>query len=281
MCVPTIVGPDPEGHPVLELQESRHPCVAELLEQAGGTFVPNDVSVGGAQTCLLLTGPNMGGKSTLLRQTCVAVIMAQIGCYVPAAACTLTPVDRIFTRLGASDRIMAGQSTFFVELDETATVLHHATPTSLVILDELGRGTSTFDGTAIAHAVVERLCADDLRCRIMFATHYHSLVQECEELSYVKTGHMSYFAENDTDVTFLYKLVGGIADSHGMNVARLAKLPEEIINEGQQQSAAFQRNFAAQQILADLQDVLDNEGASNGKEALETIWARAQKLLKE
>ncbi|GBG29293.1 DNA mismatch repair protein Msh6 [Hondaea fermentalgiana] len=285
MCVPEIVGPDANGRAILELTEARHPCVAELLERAGTSFVPNDIAVGGAQSCLLLTGPNMGGKSTLLRQTCIAVIMAQIGCYVPAAQCRLTPADRIFTRLGASDRIMSGQSTFFVELDETATVLHHATPTSLVILDELGRGTSTFDGTAIAEAVVERLCAVDLRCRTMFATHYHSLVQDCQEFPWVKTGHMSYFADSDKDVTFLYKLVSGIADSHGMNVARLAKLPEAIIEEAHQQSGAFQRNFAAQQILASLQDLANAtpDAKTPDGETLDAkllqIWNRAQRLL--
>lgn len=138
--------------------------------------------------------------------------MAQIGCYVPADACALTPVDRVFTRIGASDRILSGQSTFFVELDETATVLHAATEHSLVILDELGRGTSTFDGAAIAYAVVKKMCEPHLSCRTLFATHYHALVQEFRESLQVQLGHMSCFADTANEakrVTFLYKLADG------------------------------------------------------------------------
>ena len=171
----------------------RHPTVEAALKD--GSFIPNGTTLGvpdsseggGARAneaaaaavapLLLLSGPNMGGKSTLLRQNCVLAIMAQMGCFVPADSLELTPVDRIFTRLGASDRILQGQSTFFVELAETATILHEATADSLVILDELGRGTSTFDGTAIADAVVRHV-ASRLKCRTMFATHYHSLVED-------------------------------------------------------------------------------------------------------
>ena len=216
--------------------------MAAALEAAGtgSSFVPNSVALGGTAAaagganCILLTGSNAGGKSTLLRQTCIATIMAQIGCHVPAKACQLTPVDRIFTRVGASDRIMQGESTFYVELAETATILHNATPNSLVILDELGRGTSTFDGTAIAYAVVRKLCAPELACRMMFATHYHSLVHEFESSPLVSVQHMKCFveagahvpsthanngAQGDADVdddddavphvTFLYKLTPG------------------------------------------------------------------------
>ena len=138
----------------------------------------------------------MGGKSTILRQTCLISVMAQLGCFVPAASCRMTPVDRIFTRIGASDKILSGQSTFFVELAETAMILHHATKHSLVILDELGRGTSTFDGTAIAHAVAEHLVSKS-RCRTMFATHYHSLVEEWSFDPRVELGHMSCLVDAD------------------------------------------------------------------------------------
>lgn len=139
-------------------------------------------------------------------------MLAQIGCYVPAKSCSLSPVDRIFTRIGASDRILSGQSTFFVELDETATILQHATKRSLVILDELGRGTSTFDGAAIAFAVIKKLCEKDLSCRTLFATHYHALVQEFQKSDKVELGHMACFADKDKAVdrvTFLYKLASG------------------------------------------------------------------------
>ncbi|CAN0061706.1 unnamed protein product, partial [Hapterophycus canaliculatus] len=188
----------------IRFKNARHPCLFQTYQ--GGEYIPNDATLGtpppeitddatGAPNMLLLTGPNMGGKSTLLRQTCLVAILAQardpkVGCFVPADEAQLTPLDRIFTRVGASDRILAGHSTFFVELSETANILHHATSRSLVILDELGRGTSTFDGTAIAHAVAHYL-VKSAKCLAMFATHYHSLVEDWGQHSEVALGHMS------------------------------------------------------------------------------------------
>lgn len=196
---------DDANGPVLELRQGRHPC---LVLPPGQDPIPNDTVLGTEDNparLLLLTGPNMGGKSTLLRQTCIAAIMAQVGCYVPADGLRLSPIDRVFTRLGASDRILAGQSTFFVELSEASTVLHHATAKSLVILDELGRGTATFDGTAIAHAVVSHLVHNS-SCRALFATHYHSLCDDwAVHPELVSLGHMACMVENDgRDITFLY-----------------------------------------------------------------------------
>lgn len=162
--------------------------------------------------CVLVTGPNMGGKSTLLRQACLSVILAQLGAYVPASRMTLTPVDRVFTRVGASDRILAGQSTFYVELAETSAILHQATTASLVILDELGRGTSTFDGNAIAYAVTRHL-VDVVGCRTLFATHYHTLTDDFAVHAGVALGHMGCLVEERADgtssVTFLYKYQDG------------------------------------------------------------------------
>ena len=158
----------------------RHPCVENLMadnKSSTKAFVPNDVTMSGQATNLLITGPNMGGKSTLLRQTCIAAIMAQLGCYVAADECKMTVVDRVFTRLGASDRILENKSTFFVELEETKAILDLATPNSLVIMDELGRGTSTFDGYSIAHSVLTYICGS-VKCRTMFTTHYHMLVED-------------------------------------------------------------------------------------------------------
>lgn len=213
MCIPEILDASDCEYPIFEAEDSRHPVVEAALEKQGQSFIPNSISLGNrAQSCLLLTGPNMGGKSTLLRQTCIISIMAQIGCFVPAKSCRMTPVDRIFTRIGASDRIMSGQSTFYVELDETSTILHGASKHSLIILDELGRGTSTFDGTAIAYAVVKKLCEEQLRCRTLFATHYHTLVQDFASSKAVKLAHMACFADSDESVgsvTFLYKLESG------------------------------------------------------------------------
>jgi DNA mismatch repair protein MSH6 len=211
---------------------------------------------------LLLTGPNMGGKSTLLRQTCLIIILAQLGCRVPADSCEMTPVDRIFTRVGASDRILAGQSTFFVELAETSLILKAATEDSLCILDELGRGTATFDGTAIAHAVVNHLVSK-IHCRTLFATHYHLLVEDWEIDPRVKLGHMDCFVHNSEEelqhhqqqqqqnnhqknedqqeVTFLYKLCDGSSPkSYGINVAKLAGMPSSVIELAIQQSKEFE-----------------------------------------
>ncbi|GMF49292.1 unnamed protein product [Phytophthora fragariaefolia] len=233
------------GIPFIDIEEGVHPCVAATY--GSGDFIPNDASLGidGKGQMVLLSGPNMGGKSTLLRQTCVLTLMAQIGSFVPAAKCRLSPVDRIFTRIGASDRILAGQSTLYVELAETATILNHATSHSLVILDELGRGTSTFDGTAIAYSVVEHLLSD-IQCRTMFATHYHSLVEEYVGNDKVSLGHMGCIVdpENDRKVTFLYKLEDGMCPkSYGINVAMLAKLPDEVIECAARKSEQFERSL--------------------------------------
>ena len=157
MCRPQFISEETkDGKAYIELRGMIHPCVTLTGQK---NFIPNDTIIdpSNGQNLLLVTGPNMGGKSTLLRQTCIAVLLAQSGCYVPATKCVMTPIDRIFTRIGASDRILEGKSTFFVEMEETKNVLQWATPRSLAILDELGRGTSTFDGYAIAHAVMKFL----------------------------------------------------------------------------------------------------------------------------
>ena len=231
-----------------------------LIHSGDGDYIPNDLHLGGMTTSstnsvdflprtLLLTGPNMGGKSTLLRQTCLIVILAQLGCKVPADNCVLSPVDRIFTRVGATDRILSGQSTFFVELAETSTILKHATEDSLCILDELGRGTATFDGTAIAHAVVDYIVSQ-LRCRTLFATHYHLLIQDWEMDPRIRLGHMDCMvlsgndgsdSKENEEVTFLYKLCDGASPkSYGINVARLAGMPASLITLALQQSQAFE-----------------------------------------
>jgi len=159
----------------------RHPCVQSVMgDSSSKKFIPNDLALGQPHT-LLITGPNMGGKSTLLRQTCLAAIMAQIGCFVAAESCRMTTVDRVFTRIGASDRILENKSTFFVELEETKAICELATPSSLVIMDELGRGTSTFDGYSIAHSVLSYLIKR-VSCRTLFTTHYHMLVDDFRDL---------------------------------------------------------------------------------------------------
>uniref|UniRef100_A0A3P9H107 DNA mismatch repair protein n=1 Tax=Oryzias latipes TaxID=8090 RepID=A0A3P9H107_ORYLA len=253
--------------PFINLVGSRHPCVTKTF--FGDDFIPNDIYIGcpgngdgleeeGCASFVLVTGPNMGGKSTLMRQCGLVVILAQLGCYVPAESFRFTPVDRVFTRLGASDRIMAGESTFFVELSETASILHHATKHSLVLLDELGRGTATYDGTAIASAVVKEL-AEKVCCRTLFSTHYHSLVEDYANNPAVRLGHMACMVENECEdpsqetITFLYKFISGACPkSYGFNAARLANLPEEVIQSGHKKAREFERSTVSLRLFKKL-----------------------------
>ncbi|KFH66766.1 DNA mismatch repair protein MSH6 [Podila verticillata NRRL 6337] len=224
---------------VLELEGLRHPCV---IPGIATDFIPNDTVLGGeSPNLILLTGPNMGGKSTLLRQTCVAIIMAQLGCYVPAEKCRLTPFDRVFTRIGANDNILAGQSTFMVELSETSKILAEATERSMVILDELGRGTSTFDGYAIAYSVLHEL-STRIGCLGLFSTHYGTLTTEFERDPNVALKHMACQVDQvNREVTFLYKLVEGVCEkSYGMNVAHMAGVPQTIVERAEEMAQAFE-----------------------------------------
>ncbi|HCA56720.1 MAG TPA: DNA mismatch repair protein MutS [Blastocatellia bacterium] len=212
----------------IEIKNGRHPVVESFVE---GSFVPNDVYLNNATDRLLvITGANMGGKSTLLRQVALIQVLAQIGSFVPATSARLPIVDRIWTRVGASDDLASGRSTFMVEMTETATILNNATPRSLVILDEIGRGTSTFDGLAIAWSVAEYLHnSPDHSAKTLFATHYHELAELAEHLPGAKNYQISAI-ERDGEVVFLHKLTPGQASkSYGIAVARLAGLPAEVI----------------------------------------------------
>jgi DNA mismatch repair protein MutS len=212
----------------------RHPVIEELLRQRGERFVPNDLFFEPArQQLLLITGPNMGGKSTYLRQAALIVLMAQIGCFVPARQAKLPVIDRIFTRIGASDNLARGRSTFLVEMSEVAAILNHATPASLVLLDEVGRGTATFDGLSIAWAVVEHL-QKHTRARTLFATHYHELTELADLLPGVKNVHVSV-KETPNEIIFLRRVEPGSADkSYGIEVARLAGLPRSVIERARE-----------------------------------------------
>ncbi len=212
----------------------RHPVIEQLLTQRGERFVPNDLYLHPAsQQILLITGPNMGGKSTYLRQAALIVLMAQMGSYVPAEQARLPVIDRIFTRIGASDNLARGRSTFLVEMSEVAAILNTATPASLVLLDEVGRGTATFDGLSIAWAVVEHLQAHT-RARTLFATHYHELTELAELLPGVKNVHVSV-KEAGHDIVFLRRVEPGSADkSYGIEVARLAGLPRTVIERARE-----------------------------------------------
>jgi DNA mismatch repair protein MutS len=212
----------------------RHPVIEELLRQKGERFVPNDLCFEpGRQQLLLITGPNMGGKSTYLRQAALIILMAQMGSFVPAHSAKLPVTDRIFTRIGASDNLARGRSTFLVEMSEVAAILHHATPASLVLLDEVGRGTATFDGLSIAWAVVEHL-QKHTRARTLFATHYHELTELAELLPAVKNVHVSV-KETPNEIIFLRRVEPGSADkSYGIEVARLAGLPKSVIERARE-----------------------------------------------
>ena len=213
---------------VLEIHEGRHPVVEQSL--SGERFVPNDVIYESGERVRIITGPNMSGKSTLIRQVALITLLAQIGSFVPAAAARLGLVDRIFTRIGAQDEIHAGQSTFMVEMVETANILHHATPRSLLILDEIGRGTSTYDGVSIAWAVVEYIHNHPrLRAKTLFATHYHELTQLADLLPGIRNYNVAV-SEADGQVVFLHKIVPGGADrSYGIHVGQLAGLPHPVV----------------------------------------------------
>ena len=216
------------------IRDGRHPVVEQLFTQEG--FVPNDTLLNCDDEQLhIITGPNMSGKSTYLRQTALIVLMAQIGCFVPAAAAKIGLVDRIFTRVGASDNLVMGQSTFLVEMNETANILNNATRNSLVIFDEVGRGTSTFDGLSIAWAVSEYLLDEKrMGAKTLFATHYHELVELASKYKRAKNYNVAVH-EDGQKVTFLRKVVPGGADqSYGIHVARLAGLPQAVIARAQQ-----------------------------------------------
>ncbi|MGA9142944.1 MAG: hypothetical protein WB007_04225, partial [Candidatus Acidiferrales bacterium] len=212
----------------------RHPVIEKLLEERGERFVPNDLYLDDeSQFLLIITGPNMGGKSTYLRQAALISILAQMGSFVPAAQAKLPVLDRVFTRIGASDNLARGRSTFLVEMSEVAAILNTATSASLVLLDEVGRGTSTFDGLSIAWAVVEALHAG-ARPKTLFATHYHELTELETLLAGVKNVHVSV-QEAGSEIVFLRRVEPGSADkSYGIEVARLAGLPNAVIRRARE-----------------------------------------------
>jgi DNA mismatch repair protein MutS len=223
--------PELADAPVLDLRQCRHPVVEQRIP--AGKFIPNDILFDERQRVMLVTGPNMAGKSTILRQVGLAVVLAQSGCFVPARSARIGVVDRVFTRVGASDNVALGQSTFMVEMSETSAILHAATPRSLVLLDEIGRGTATYDGVAIAWAVTEHL-HDRVGCLTMFATHYHELTQLTEELAHARNCNVAV-REEAHDIIFLYRLEAGGADrSYGIHVGRLAGLPPEVVERARE-----------------------------------------------
>ncbi len=257
--------PDVHDGVELDIEDGRHPVVERMLA-AGEPFIPNSVRLDSeTEQILIITGPNMAGKSVVLRQTGLIVLLAQVGSFVPATRARIGIVDRIFTRVGASDHLAAGESTFLVEMNETANILNNATPRSLILLDEVGRGTSTFDGLSIAWALVEYLHErPDVAARTLFATHYHELNELAARLGRIRN-YQIQVQEHDGKVIFLRKLVPGGADhSYGIEVARMAGLPEPIITRAQ----AILRHLESQHL------VVEGAGNDGGVEGGDGVQAR-------
>jgi DNA mismatch repair protein MutS len=225
----------------LVIHVGKHPVLAETL---GAEFVPNDIELGEKSgDVLVITGPNMSGKSTYIRQVALLVLMAQAGSFIPAESAEIGLVDRIFTRVGASDELVRGQSTFMVEMTETANIINNATGKSLVVLDEVGRGTSTYDGLALAWAITEHI-ANKLKCRTLFATHYHELTELAELFANVKNCNVAVREWMD-EVVFLHKILpGGTDKSYGIHVAKLAGVPKPILERSKEILEELENTFA-------------------------------------
>ena len=278
----------------IEIREGRHLVVESQVDD----FIPNDASLTRSRQLLLITGPNMGGKSTYMRQVAQIALLAYCGSFVPAKSATLGPIDRIFTRIGASDDLAGGRSTFMVEMTEAASILNNATPKSLVLVDEIGRGTSTFDGLALAYAIARHL-AEQVRCYTLFATHYFELTQLAAELPNVANVHLDAVEHKDR-IVFLHRLEGGPADrSYGIHVAHLAGIPKDVVRAARrhlaelekqlrpggahpdlfsQQGAAMEEPAEGHAALEALLELKPDE--MSPKEALEAIY-RLQKLAEE
>lgn len=243
-CRPTFVDSD---RSVIEFKDLRHPTMLTTVSD----FIPNDISLGGdAASINLLTGANAAGKSTVLRMTCIAVILAQLGCHLPCSSAIMTPCDRIMSRLGANDNILQQQSTFFVELAETKKILSEATPRSLVILDELGRGTSSVDGLAVAEAVLHHI-AGETGCTGFFATHYHSLAQAFAKHPEVAPKRMAIDVDDaERRVTFLYRLEDGVAEgSFGMHCAAMCGIPRDVVERAEEAAESWEHSGRVQERL--------------------------------
>lgn len=252
---------------IIDIKNGRHPVVEKMQEEV---FVPNDAYIDQkGNKMMVITGPNMSGKSTFMRQVALITFMAQIGCFVPADYAKISVVDQIFTRIGASDDLTSGKSTFMIEMSEVADIIKHATSSSLVILDEVGRGTSTFDGLSIAWAVAEYMCSKSVGCKTLFATHYHELTAMEGSLLGVKNYSVAVSRVGD-DIKFLHKIVSGGADeSYGIEVAKLAGLPNKVINRAKKLLESLEKDSRKQNSKsAEPQISFNNFGEKKAIDAL-------------
>ena len=246
--------PDISVDGTIEIKDGRHPVIELMLDDE--VFVPNDTHIDTRSNRMsVITGPNMSGKSTYMRQVAIITLMAQMGSFVPAKYAKISVVDKIFTRIGASDDLTAGQSTFMVEMSEVADILKHATKQSLVILDEVGRGTSTFDGISIARSVAEHICrGKGLGCKTLFATHYHELIELEQELEGVKNYSIAV-KKHGENIRFLRKIVsGGVDDSYGIEVAKLAGVPQKVISRARELLTELEQNTIKQKQIVEQYD---------------------------
>ena len=254
------VRPSFEDSSKFEIVNGRHPVIENLLP-ATEKFIPNNLYMDINKSQIhLITGPNMAGKSTFLRQTGIIVLLAQIGCFVPAYSALIGIVDRLFTRVGASDNLAGGESTFLVEMNEASNILNNASSRSLILFDEIGRGTATFDGLSIAWAIVEYLHnTEDISARTLFATHYHELSVLEDKLDRLKNFHVQV-REHDDQIVFLRKIVEGSGDkSYGIQVAKMAGLPNIIINRADEiLKHKFENNDEIFETLADSKLIIDS-----------------------
>ena len=245
----------------IEIEEGRHPVVEQVSKTP---FIANPVNLHNQRRMLIITGPNMGGKSTYMRQVALIVLMAHIGSFIPAQSAKIGPIDRIFTRIGASDDLASGRSTFMVEMTETANILHNATPNSLVLMDEIGRGTSTFDGLSLAWACAEQL-AEKIQAYTLFATHYFELTRLPETIPELVNVHLDAVEHGDT-IAFLHALQEGAANkSYGLQVAALAGVPKSVLDNAKQklaqleasskQSQSFENQTNNQQTIGNIAEV--------------------------
>ena len=249
----------------LKIIESRHPVVERVIKDE---YVPNDIIMDENTNVLLITGPNMAGKSTYMRQLGITIIMAQIGCFVPATEAKLPVFDKIFTRIGASDDLVSGESTFMVEMMEATNAIDNATANSLILFDELGRGTATFDGMSLAQAILEYI-HDRIGAKTLFSTHYHELTELERTLKHLKNKHVSA-KEEDGNVIFLHKVCDGSVDkSYGINVAKLAGLPMEVINRATEILEVYEEKDKPKEMI--VQTTLPLEFVSSANEIEERI----------
>jgi DNA mismatch repair protein MutS len=260
----------------IDIRDGRHPVVEEQLRRSAEPFSANDSVLNATRRMLLVTGPNMGGKSTFMRQVALIVLLARVGSHVPAAAATVGPIDRIFTRIGASDDLAGGRSTFMVEMTEAATILNQASETSLVLMDEIGRGTSTFDGLALAWSIARALIERN-RCLTLFATHYFELTQLAAEFPHVANVHLSAVQHRD-QIVFLHAVEEGPASqSYGLEVARLAGVPPTVIRAARKRLAELEEGARAATAQMDLFAGPSDAGAT----AADTLGARPAEALFE